>query len=140
MILVIDDNDQQRAMIRKMLEVSGYEVREAADGDEGLTLFDELRPALVICDLMMPRKDGFDTVRDMLKLVPDAKIVAVSGALFGFADHEQMVENLGLAAVLEKPFPAGATAGLSKGLLACEVDPPNRLEIRNSGASRYFPG
>jgi CheY-like chemotaxis protein len=118
MILVIDDNDQQRAMIRKMLEVGGYEVREATDGDEGLTLFDELRPALVICDLMMPRKDGFDTVRDMLKLVPDAKIVAMSGALFGFADHEKMAENLGLAAVLEKPFRQAQLMEIVKGCLA----------------------
>jgi CheY-like chemotaxis protein len=91
MILVIDDSDQERAVIRKIL-------------DEGLALFDVVRPALVLCDLMMPKKDGFDTVRDILKLAPEAKIVATSGVLFGFADHAAMAKKLGLAAVIEKPF------------------------------------
>jgi CheY-like chemotaxis protein len=104
MILVVDDDDFQRMMVRKMLEVDGYEVCEASNGDDGLALFDEKRPALTICDLMMPGKDGFDTVKDMLKLDPGAKIVAVSGALYGFADHETMAERLGLITVLEKPF------------------------------------
>src|SRR5271155_280605 len=104
MILVIDDSDSERALIRKMLEADGYDVREAADGDAGLAQFGSLRPDLVICDLMMPKKDGFDTVRDILKLVPDARIVAMSGVLFGFADHATMAKSLGLVAVIEKPF------------------------------------
>ncbi|HTY68954.1 MAG TPA: response regulator [Alphaproteobacteria bacterium] len=104
MILVIDDNAQERALIRKMLEGDGHEVREAASGDEGLDLAQALRPELIICDLMMPQKDGFETVRDLHARVPGARIVAVSGVLFGTADHATMVERLGLVAVIEKPF------------------------------------
>jgi CheY-like chemotaxis protein len=104
MILVIDDSDQQRAMVREMLEADGYDVREAADGEDGITLAVNLRPALIICDLMMPQKDGFETVREILRRVPDAKIIAMSGVLFGAADHATMAERLGVAAVIEKPF------------------------------------
>lgn len=104
MILVIDDSDQQRAMVREMLEAGGYAVREAAGGEDGITLAVDLRPALIICDLMMPQKDGFETVREILRRVPDARIIAMSGVLFGAADHATMAARLGVAAVIEKPF------------------------------------
>ena len=104
MILVIDDSDTQRALIREMLEGGGYEVCEAAGGQEGLKLALDRRPALILCDLMMPDKDGFETVRDLLKRIPDAKIIAISGVLFGAADHATMAGRLGLVAVIEKPF------------------------------------
>ncbi len=107
MILVIDDNDQHRVIVREMLEASGYEVRDAADGHDGAALVETLRPELVLCDLMMPNRDGFETVRDILARVPDTKIVAMSGLLFGAADHATMARNLGLAAILEKPFRFG---------------------------------
>jgi DNA-binding NtrC family response regulator len=104
MILLIDDSDHERALIRKMLETGGHEVREAAGGDEGVALFGSLAPSLVICDLMMPHKDGFATVADMQQLAPDAKIIAMSGVWFGKSDHDAMARNLGLVAVIEKPF------------------------------------
>jgi DNA-binding NtrC family response regulator len=104
MILLIDDSDNERAVIRKMLESGGHEVHEANGGDAGVALFAQARPHLVICDLMMPHKDGFDTVADMRKLAPKAKIIAMSGVWYGKADHAAMAKNLGLVAVIEKPF------------------------------------
>ena len=104
MILLIDDSDSERTLIRKMLESGGHEVREAAGGDEGLALFGTLVPDLVLCDLMMPHKDGFATVADMQMLVPTAKIIAMSGVWYGPTDHAAMARNLGLVAVIEKPF------------------------------------
>jgi len=104
MILVIDDNDQERALIRKMLEADGHEVREAAGGVEGVALAMEQWPDLVLCDLLMPDKDGFETMREIHAHNRAIKIVAMSGVLFGIADHATMAERLGLAGVLEKPF------------------------------------
>jgi CheY-like chemotaxis protein len=104
MILLIDDNETERALTRKILEGGGYAVREAADGAEGLAIFRETKPDLVLCDLMMPGKNGFDTVRELRALAPTARIVAISGVLFGVADHDTMKEALGLAGVVEKPF------------------------------------
>ena len=104
MILLIDDSDSERMVIRKMLESGGHEVREAANGDEGVTMFDALRPALVLCDLMMPQKDGFATVADIQTLSPGIKIIAMSGVWYGRSDHDAAAKELGLAAVIEKPF------------------------------------
>lgn len=104
MILLIDDSDHERTLIRKMLESGGHEVREAAGGDEGLAQFRASAPNLVICDLMMPLKDGFATIADIQNLAPAAKIVAMSGVWYGTADHDAMAKSLGLAAVIEKPF------------------------------------
>lgn len=103
-ILLIDDNAPERVLTRKLLELEGYAVAEAADGEEGLAAFRTTHPALVLCDLMMPGRSGFDIVRAIRTVNPEARIVAVSGTLFGVADHEVMVKRLGLAGVLEKPF------------------------------------
>jgi len=104
MILLIDDSDNERGIIRKMLESGGHQVHEAANGDEGLIHFRSQAPALVLCDLMMPMKDGFDTIAEMQALMPDAKIIAMSGVWYGQADHAAMAKQLGLVAVIEKPF------------------------------------
>lgn len=104
MILLIDDNEAERGITRKILEQAGYTVREAVDGKTGLALFREKPPQLVLCDLMMPERSGFDVVRDLKALAPDARIIAISGVLFGFGDHETMKESLGLVGVVEKPF------------------------------------
>jgi DNA-binding NtrC family response regulator len=112
MILLIDDSDNERVLIRKMLETGGHEVREASGGDEGVALFAQARPDLVICDLMMPQKDGFDTVADMRKLAPKSKIIAMSGVWFGKADHAAIAKSHGLVAVIEKPFDRTQLLGL----------------------------
>lgn len=117
-ILVIDDSDQERALIREMLEGDGHAVREAADGHEGVALTAQLRPALVICDLMMPRKDGFETVREIRANTPGTRIIAMSGLLFGTADHTTMVERLGIAAVIEKPFRPAQLIEMVRAVLA----------------------
>jgi DNA-binding NtrC family response regulator len=104
MILLIDDNDNERAIIRKMLESGGHQVREASGGDDGVAQFRATAPALVLCDLMMPHKDGFDTIAEMQALAPAAKFIAMSGVWYGPSDHAAMARTLGLRAVIEKPF------------------------------------
>ncbi len=121
MILLIDDNDNERAIIRKMLESGGHEVREATGGDDGLVQFGALAPALVLCDLMMPGKDGFATMADIQSLNPAAKIIAMSGVWYGPADHEAMARSLGLKAVIEKPFTLSQLLALVSQTLAPPV-------------------
>jgi CheY-like chemotaxis protein len=66
-ILVIDDSAEFRNLLREALTREGYDVVEAADGQEGLRLFDECRPDLVLLDIIMPEKDGIETLREMLR-------------------------------------------------------------------------
>jgi CheY-like chemotaxis protein len=104
MILVIDDSDPERKLVRKVLESDGFTVREAADGFEGVTLAIETRPELVVCDLKMPGKDGFETMREIRAALPNTRFVAISGFLFGFADYAVRMQDIGVSAVVEKPF------------------------------------
>ena len=65
-ILLIDDSASVREVLRLALESEGYSVLEAADGREGVRLYREHRPAVVLLDIIMPEKDGIETVREVL--------------------------------------------------------------------------
>ncbi|MGH9870523.1 MAG: response regulator [Candidatus Polarisedimenticolia bacterium] len=73
-ILIIDDSRHVREVLRLALESEGYGVLEAPDGREGGRLYREHRPALVIVDIIMPEKDGIETVRTILAIDPAAVI------------------------------------------------------------------
>jgi DNA-binding NtrC family response regulator len=140
MILLIDDSDNERVLIRKMLETGGHEVREASGGDEGVALFTQARPDLVICDLMMPQKDGFDTVADMRKLAPKSKIIAMSGVWFGKADHAAIAKSHGLVAVIEKPFDRTQLLGLvAKTLKPAAKRKPKAAPKRKKAKAKRAP-
>jgi DNA-binding response OmpR family regulator len=64
-ILVVDDNRDNAEIVRQLLEAHGYSTLVAHDGDEALALFDAARPALVILDVMMPGRSGWEVCRVM---------------------------------------------------------------------------
>ena len=78
-ILIIDDDEQIRSLLRSILEDDGYEVAEAADGAEGVRSFRDAPGDLVITNIFMPEKDGLETIRELRREAPDLPIIAVSG-------------------------------------------------------------
>lgn len=90
-ILVIDDTEVVRAMIRRWLEVEGHEVVEASDGDAGIQLFREHPADLVITDLIMPEKDGIEVIKELREEYPDVKIIAISAG--GQLEQEEQLEQ-----------------------------------------------
>ncbi|MCI0435575.1 MAG: response regulator, partial [Gemmatimonadetes bacterium] len=64
-ILVIEDEPQMLLGLRDNLELEGYEVQTAGDGDEGLARATSFNPDLVILDVMLPKKNGFDVCREL---------------------------------------------------------------------------
>ena len=64
-ILVVDDNHDNAEIIRQYLEIRGYPITVAHSGDEALALFETVRPALVLLDVMMPGRDGWEVCRLM---------------------------------------------------------------------------
>jgi CheY-like chemotaxis protein len=111
-ILVIDDDAGIRRMLHMALASMGYTVSEAADGREGLALFDKQPADLVISDLVMPGKEGIETIRTLRKAHPHLKIIAMSGgSLTQSSDNLKMAKNLGANAAFSKPF---SMADLSK--------------------------
>lgn len=78
-ILLIEDDDVAREMLRKLLEDSGHEVIEAADGAVGTALYRASPADVVITDIVMPEKEGIETIMELRREFPDVKIIAVSG-------------------------------------------------------------
>jgi DNA-binding response OmpR family regulator len=105
MILVIDDDAHMRRLIGRLLTAAGHAVVEAAEGQAGLQMFAAHRPAIVITDILMPGKEGIETILDIRRLAPAVKILAISGGGHaGDADFLEMAEHLGADATLAKPF------------------------------------
>jgi len=80
-ILIIDDDPQVRGMLRETFKAGGYEVVEAQDGAEGMKKIQEAPVALVVTDILMPEREGLETIRALRLQYPDVKIVAISGGL-----------------------------------------------------------
>jgi DNA-binding response OmpR family regulator len=104
-ILLIDDDPLVRRTIERILQKNGYQVYLAADGLEGLRTFRTLQPDLVITDLIMPVKEGLDTIRLLRTWSPEAKIIAISGG-GRVANADLLLEAavLGASMVIAKPF------------------------------------
>ena len=78
-ILVLDDELSILLMIKKMLEKDGHEVETALNGKEGMELFEKNKPDLLITDIIMPEKEGLETIIELKKKHPELKIIAISG-------------------------------------------------------------
>lgn len=103
-ILVIDDEPHIRELLQIVLEGAGFEVAVAKDGNEGIKLYRKIQPDLVITDLIMPGKEGIETIREIKAENPAAKIIAVSGGGRVNANgYLQLALKLGAARSLSKP-------------------------------------
>lgn len=80
-ILIIDDETSFRKTLKKLLEKNSYKVIDAQDGNQGIKLFKEHSPDLIITDLLMPEKEGLETIKEIRELNPDIKIIAMSGGV-----------------------------------------------------------
>jgi CheY-like chemotaxis protein len=110
-VLVIDDSGRIRTAVKAMLESVGFDVSVAADGEEGLDQFRQERFDLVISDIAMPRKDGFQTIRELREMTPDLPIIAMSGGMHfagcvqgSTCDALSLAEDLGATRTISKPF------------------------------------
>ncbi len=103
-ILVADDDPIMRKMLREMLAQSGHETVEASDGDEALERQREEPADLVITDILMPGKEGLETIRDFQREFPDIKIIAISGGGFTGKDYLPLARELGASHAFSKPF------------------------------------
>jgi DNA-binding response OmpR family regulator len=103
-ILLIDDDPQIRRLISRILRGAGHTVREATDGRSGLELFSQAAPALVITDLVMPDKEGIETIKEIRTKNLSIPILAISGG--DTSIFLRAAIGLGATASLEKPFAA----------------------------------
>jgi CheY-like chemotaxis protein len=104
-ILVVDDNPDNAHIIRDYLEARGYPITVAYNGDDALKAFEEVKPALVLLDVMMPGRDGWQVCRDMKQhptLGRNVRVVMVT-ALDDWVNKRQALQT-GADDFVEKPF------------------------------------
>jgi CheY-like chemotaxis protein len=104
-ILVIDDDVQVLNVLHNALVREGYEVLKASNGKEGIKLYREDPFDLVITDLIMPEKEGIETIQELKNKFPEIKIIAISGGgRIGPEEYLPMAKMFGAQRTLAKPF------------------------------------
>ena len=104
-ILIIDDEEIIRSLLRSALEAEGYEVTEAANGRQGLELYRHKQTDLVITDILMPELNGLDMLLELTREFLHAKVIAISGA--GGEKEKNVLDIaklLGARQTFQKPF------------------------------------
>ena len=104
-VLVVDDNDAIRGVVRRQLERAGCRVTDASDGDVALRCQRSDPADVLLTDMVMPGKEGVETIREFRRLYPAMRLVAMSGGGIGDAStYLEVARAFGAAALLKKPF------------------------------------
>jgi len=109
-ILVIDDDELIRSLLRMTLEGAGHEVLEASNGRLGLELYREKSADLIITDIAMPEMNGLEMMLDLTKNFLNAKVIAMSGVLES-EGQLKVARLLGARQTFQKPFDMGKLLG-----------------------------
>ena len=105
-ILVVDDVELERFVIRVYLESAGHQVAEAGNGVEAIAAQDADPFDLVITDIVMPEKEGVETIIELKRAYPALKIIAISSGGAGRnADYLKLAEEFGADKIIPKPIP-----------------------------------
>ncbi|MFC1663555.1 PleD family two-component system response regulator [Patescibacteria group bacterium] len=93
-VLIVEDEDLIRDLLEKKLQKEGYLVSVAADGEEGLKKIREVKPDLILLDIVMPKMSGFEVMEEMLKdkKIKDIPVIIISnsGQLLEFNDAQKL--------------------------------------------------
>ena len=104
-LLLIDDDELFRPMLSENLEQLGHTVTEARNGKEGLARYANAPADLVLTDLIMPEKEGIETIMELRKRWPEVKIIAMSGGgRVAASSYLNTAQKLGAGCILTKPF------------------------------------
>jgi DNA-binding response OmpR family regulator len=101
-VLLIEDDREIATTLRSVLEAAGYEVSYAQNGKEGQRLIEDVRPALVITDMMMPQLGGFPVLEFLKQMQNPPKVIMITANEGG--RHKAYAEMLGVSDYLRKPF------------------------------------
>jgi DNA-binding response OmpR family regulator len=106
LVCVIDDDEQVRTTLTEILRHAGYAVVQASDGDMGIEVVGKNSPEIVITDIIMPNREGIETIRELRSRFPAVRILAISGggSKSSSTDFLELAYALGADDVLAKPF------------------------------------
>jgi DNA-binding response OmpR family regulator len=117
-ILLIDDDNALREVLAMALTEAGHVVTQARDGKEGVDLF-RMEPAeLIITDLIMPGREGIETIMMLRREQPELPVIAISGGMTNSAFYLKLAAGLGARRTLAKPFAIAELVGAVAEVLA----------------------
>jgi len=124
-VLLIDDSQLARGLMRGIMENTGYTVcGEAANGQEGLEKFKQMRPDLVFCDIMMHGMNGVECMREILKEDPNAKVVICTSV--GDKLHTEEAITAGAKGFIVKPIKASEVIRITETLIGKPAPVPKK--------------
>ncbi len=127
-VLVIDDDQHIRYLLKVALEGMGHQIIEATNGKEALDAIQKTSPSLVIVDIFMPEMDGIELIRTTRRTNSDVKIIVISGNSFmKEIDLFKVAQRLGATHTLQKPFEIRALLDMVQALLPTESPPTNPI-------------
>jgi len=100
-ILIVDDEDVHRLILKRVLEINGFTVLDAVNGAEGLEIMRTLKVDLAIVDLEMPVMDGMEFTKWVKELNPDFPLIIVTAHATNFSPHDILTANV--EALIQKP-------------------------------------
>src|SRR5262245_15176006 len=132
-ILIADDEQDTRLVLRETLEEAGFQVEEAANGADALKLCRITPMDLIITDLSMPQKDGLEFIMELRRRNRILPIIAISGGGRMFSKDEALsvAQHLGATAVLNKPFTCEEMLRVVRSSLVAAKDRNNKSTARH---------
>jgi CheY-like chemotaxis protein len=125
-VLIAEDNPVNRELLRELLELRGYTVLEACDGQEALRLIEQTQPELMLLDIGMPGMDGFAVVRRIRENPRLAQLPVVAVTAYAMRGDQERVLNSGFDGYLSKPInPSSLTKELDR--LLNRVSPSTKI-------------
>lgn len=121
-ILVVEDNDRNRKLVRDVLQHAGFEVVEAHTGEQGVDLARESPPDLVLMDLQLPGIDGTEAFRQIRESPSTATVPIVALTAFAMRADQERVDRAGFDGYLTKPISVRALPEQVRGYLAREAE------------------
>ncbi len=100
-ILIVDDNQDAREALSRLLEIAGHEISQAGDGPSGLEVASRVRPDVAIIDIGLPGMNGFEVARRLKAASPGVRLIALTG--YGHGDHRRLGDEAGFERYLVKP-------------------------------------
>lgn len=116
-ILVVEDNEQNRILMRQILTYNGYEVLEAADGAAGLKMAREHMPDLILLDLQMPVMGGFAVIRELRKTPELSKLKVMAVTSFAMKGDREKALEAGFDEYVTKPIDTRKFVELVKNII-----------------------
>ncbi len=136
-LLVIDDDPVSLTLYSKMLQKAGHSVELAENGERGVALYLTNNHDVVITDILMPQKDGYETIQEITQYNASAKIIAISSGKKGLeSSYLKDAKLIGASASLQKPFGMDELVALIDKLLK---EPEYQVDSQNHSAPPVFP-